>query len=78
MRHPKQVPYGQPPSKLGISGPVIMIIIESARSTATPAKERGQPFAPTYVPSVAFTSSTCTCMLPRMKPWSMRNGLQPI
>ena len=42
----------------------MMITMAFARSTATPAKERGQRFVPTCVPSGAFTSSTCTCMLP--------------
>ena len=35
----------------------MMITMASARSTATPAKERGQRFAPTCVSSAAFTST---------------------
>jgi hypothetical protein len=46
-------------------------------TTVIPAKGRERRSAPTCVPSGGFTSSTCTCMLPPMKPWSTPNGSRP-
>jgi hypothetical protein len=55
------------------SGHATMITMVSARSTATPVREREPHFGPPCGPSGVSTSSTCTCMVPPMKPWSMRN-----